>query len=144
MDKINQSQINNTQFNAVRQKTAKGAAKMDELIKNTVDNLLKRAEREVPEYGSFRNVSEKFKNTDKNLVADEFKLEIFQPPKGVENYEKKRALKFSASKPNCDSTMEILIESGSKEDILAKLRDGSLINELKRQTENLSYHLEDI
>jgi len=146
MNKINKNEVNNMQFSAVKiQKTAGNeAAKMEKLIKTALEDLLKRAEREVPEYGSFKNVSEKFKNTDKNLVADEFKIEIFQPPKGVENYETKRALRFSATKPGSDSSMAVLIEDGTKDDIIAKLKDGKLLERLLKETKNLSYHLEDL
>ena len=140
-NKINQNRIQKTEFQGIKP-NAKGAKSMDELIKKMISNLLKR-EREIAEYGDFKVMVEKFKNIDKNLAVDEFYLEIAQAPKGVENYQKKRSLKFVASalgKPEA----EILIESGSKEDILAKLKDENLVEKLKGYTEKLSYNLRDL
>ena len=147
MDRINRSEINNIQFRAVKSENAVGkeVVKMEELIKKAVANLLEKAKSDaVPPYGSFGKVSEKFKNTDKSLVVDEFILEIFQPPKGVKNQEIRRGLRLGASKPGRDPSMFVLIEDGTKDDIIAKLKDEKLIERLLKETKNLSYHLEDL
>ena len=146
MNNINQNKINNSSFGNFKPNPAevKEAEKMENLIKEAINNLLLRAEREVPEYGSFSKVSEKFKNIDESLITDKYVLEIVMPPKDVENYQKKRALKILATKPNCDSSVEMILAIGSKEDILAKLKDSGLVELIKEKSSDLSYNLEDV
>ncbi|MBR6126686.1 hypothetical protein IKQ21_03285 [bacterium] len=143
-NRINQNKINKTEFQGIKPKT-KGAKSMEELIKKMISNLLER-EREIAEYGEFGNkgmIFEQFSNPDKNLAVDKFWLEIAQAPKGAENYQTKRTLKFVASKLGAPEA-EILIESGTKADILAKLKDQNLPEKLKSYTEKLSYNLRDL
>ncbi|MBP3820823.1 hypothetical protein J6G99_04165 [bacterium] len=143
MNRINQNRVNNTNFCGIKPKSVE-VKNMEEFLKKIIENILIRAEREVPEYGNFKLVTEKFKNFDKNLDVDEFWLEIGQPPKGTENYETKRFLKFVASKPNSDTSAEILIGSGSKKEILETLKKEGLTGKLKEYAQKLSYNLEDL
>ena len=147
MDRINQNRINNTQFKGVPKVNETEAAQtMEELIKKMVENVrntLVKTNR-VPDYGDFSILQEKFKNIDKNLCVDEFWLEVMLPPSGIENYKKIRGLKYCASKPNSDIAMEILLASGSKQDIIEQLKEPALLDELKQLSKKLSDSLRDL
>lgn len=111
-------------------------------IENMVKKLFARAEREVPEYGSFKLVYEEFKNTDKNLNATDFMLKISKP-QGAEN-EKLRFLEAVAYDLPKPYISERLIASGNKEDILKALKNDNLKTELAEVFKNLAKKLEDI
>ncbi len=147
MDKINQNKINNISFNGTPNvNESKALSTMEELIKKMVENVratLTETNR-VPEYGDFSTLVEKFKNVDKNLCVDEFWLEVVQPPIGVENYKKIRGLRYCASKPHSDTAMEILLASGSKQDIIKQLKEPALLDELKQLSKKLSDSLRDL
>ena len=95
-NKINQNNISNINFRGTPK--AGEVKTMEKLIKEIVEDALCRAEREVAEYGSFTFSEKKFINPDENSVANKFWLGIEQAPKGVENYQTKRGLKFYAQK----------------------------------------------
>ena len=147
MDKINQNRINNMSFNGTpKVNEANVVTTMEELIKTMVKNIRSLAENNnrVPEYGDFSILEERFKNINKDFCVDEFWLEIMQAPKGVENYQKKRGLKYCASKPHSDTAMEIMIASGSKQHIMEQLDNPALIEELKELSKKLSDSLRDL
>ena len=87
-NRISQNRVNKTEFQGVK---PKGAADMDKLIKKMVDDLLKRAEREVAEYGEFGKngmIFEQFHNPDKGLIATDFMIKISKPSNAGEGQEK--------------------------------------------------------
>ena len=107
-----------------------------------VKKLFARAEREVPEYGSFKLVYEEFKNTDKNLNATDFMLKISKPQgTGDEKLRFLEAVAYDLPKPYIS---ERLIASGNKEDILKALKNDKLKTELTEVFKNLAKNLEDI
>ena len=142
-NKINQNRIDNTNFGGIKPKASE-VKKMDELIKKMVADLLARAEREVPEYGDFKIVYEEFKNPDKNLIATDFMLKITKPPKNVEGHEKKRYLELVAYNLPSPYIAEKLLEIGTKDKILAKLKENNLADIIKEKLIQLSKDLENI
>ena len=143
MNKMNSQNANNTNFNSLKTKTGE-VKKMEEHIKNMVENLLKRAEREVPEYGDFKVVFEEFKNPDKTLCVSDFLLKIVKAPKNLAGHEKLRNLELVAYKLPSPYMAECLLATGSKEDILKQLQSNDLLTKIKEKTESLSYNLADM
>ena len=141
-NKINQNRTNNINFQGIKPKASE-VKSMDELIKKMVADLLARAEREVPEYGEFKIVHEEFKNPDKSLLATDFMLQVTKPPKNIEGHEKKRYLKLVAYNLPSPYIAEKVIGHGSKEDIIAKLKEGDLCGIIKEKLVQLSRDLED-
>ena len=141
--RVNQNRIQNTQFSASR--LNKGEVKnVEKLVKEIIADAVERAEREVADYGSFTFSLKKFKNPDTSLVVEDFWIGIEQPPKGIENYQKNRGVKFFASKKDTGEIVEILLEYGTKDEILKKIKGEEFYDKLMRQTKNLSYHLQDL
>lgn len=141
-NRINHNRIN-TQFGGIVPK-ANEVKNMDELIKKMVDDLLARAEREVPEYGDFKIVYEEFKNPDKSMIATDFMLKITKPPKEIEGHEKQRYLELVAYNVPSPYIAEKIIGHGTKEDILNKLKEEDLCKVIKEKLIKLSRDLEDI
>ena len=82
-----------------------------------------------------------------NLNGKSIDLSKLQGGININSVDKKLASIFRALDINANSVIEdaeILIESGSKEDILAKLKDENLVEKLKGYTEKLSYNLQDL
>ena len=145
-NRINQNKVNNTQFNGIKKPVE--VKNVEKFIKDIVNDTINRAEREVAEYGSFTFSVKKFKNPDSNLVADKFWIAIEQPPKGIENYQKNRGVYFHAQKKGIGTeegpSVHVLLEYGTKSEILEKIKDEEFVKKLKEQAENLSYHLIDL
>jgi len=142
-NKINQNRTYSSQFSGAKPKN-KEVKTVEKLIKDIITDTVERAERYVAEYGSFTFPEKRFKNPDANLVVDEFWFKIEQPSKEIENYKKNRCVKFYASKKNSDRMVEVMLAYGTKDEILAKIKDASFVKELEEQAKNLSYHLEDL
>lgn len=115
---------------------------MEELIKTLVNELIKRASKEVPDHGDFDTVEVLLPNTDKKLCVDTYALEFMQPPKGVENRETKRGLKIVGYKGEVG--MEILKEVGTKDALIEKLSDELFIGELVECAFKLNDSLRDM
>lgn len=112
----------------------------EECIKKTYSLVVER----VPDEGLFDEVRVSFVVNDPNLVADRYWLRVFNPPKGGKNWETKRGLSFGADKDGADTFVSVLLESGTKQDILEYLEKPELIDRLVAEIPNLSYHLEDL
>lgn len=119
---------------------------MEELIKTLVNELIKRASKEVPDHGDFDTVEVLLPNTDKKLCVDTYALEFMQPPKGVENRETKRGLKIVGYNVGYKGEvgMEILKEVGTKDALIEKLSDELFIGELVECAFKLNDSLRDM
>lgn len=133
---------NNIKFNTL--KSNNEVKKMEEYIKNMVENLLKRAEREVPDYGDFKTVFEEFKNPDKSLCVSDFLLKIVKPPKNIDGHEKLRNLELVAYKLPSPYMAEKILASGSKNEIIKQLNSTDIMNIIKEAAESLAYNLSDM
>ena len=112
------------------------------MIKTLVNELIKRASKEVPDHGDFDTVEVLLPNTDKKLCVDTYALEFMQPPKGVEDRETKRGLKIVGYKG--EEGMEILKEVGTKDALIEKLSDELFIGELVECAFKLNDSLRDM
>ena len=143
--------ISNTNFNGGINKAVKSVSKsakeiktMEEQIRKMINDILNRAEREVPEYGEFLPVYEEFKNTDKDLVATDFMLKITKPPKNIENHQTRRYLEVVAYKLPAPYKSTRIIAAGTKEEILKALQDEALCAKIDKAARELSDNLNDV
>lgn len=148
---MHNNNVPNTNFNGGIHKAAKSASNsvkeiktMEEQIKKMINDVLKRAEREVPEYGEFAPVYEEFKNTDKELIATDFMLKITKPPKNIENHQTRRYLEVVAYKLPAPYKTSRIIASGTKDEILNALKDETLCEKIDKAARELSDNLYDV
>ncbi len=111
-------------------------AKLSDVEKNTVKKLLKRAEREVCEWGNFSDVIEEFKNPND---GQDYKIFISPSP----NKEKPdvRILQLAAQLPHTDRMFSVDIKRGTKKDILNYLSESKNLGDILGYTNMLSERL---
>ncbi len=141
MDKINIHRINNLRFEGVK---VKKPMNIEQWFENTLKKLHDRAQREVPEYGDFKIIDEKFVNPDKNLKVTDFEIKIVNPPKNIEDQEILRGIYITAYNSPSPYKAERLIAAGTKKEILEKLQSKEFLNEILDAAKSLSHSLEDI
>lgn len=130
MKKVINAQIQNKNVaNGVKNLNKKANTYTDSFY-NMLEKLIARAEREVPEYGEFAPVYENFKNTNQDLKIDRYQLKIFKMPKSDVEDETKRFIMAEVYAPACDYKADILIGSGSKEEILNQLKSPDFVGKL--------------
>lgn len=148
MTEFNPQKLNKINFQGGVKRAAAKAPKeiktMEEHIKKMVQDILTRAEREVPEYGDFAPVYEEFKNPLKELCATDFMLKITKPPKHIENHEKKRYLEVVAYKLPAPIKSTRIIAVGEKDTILSKLKDKEILEKIDKAVRELSENLNDV
>ena len=140
MNKINK--INNSNFSGIKPKS-KEVKTMEQHIKKIVNDVLSRAEREVPPYGEFAPVFEEFKNTNSALDATHFMLKIVKPPKNIEGHETLRNIELTAYKVPTPYKASVIIKSGTKDDIIEKLKTPEFHKEIEESFKTLSHDLND-
>ena len=140
------AKINPAQISSIKNQGIKNMKKLEQNLENytnkMVDKLLARAEREVPEYGSFKLVYEEFKNPDKNLQATDFMLKISKPENAPN--EKLRFLEAVAYDLPKPYIAQRVLASGEKSEILNSLKDSNFKRDLPQTFKNLSEELENI
>ena len=114
------------------------------LIEMSVKKIHDMVAEYITESGESEPVRVIFKINDSNLVADRYWLEVRLPPQGIEKRLWERALFFGADKDSSDTFVSMLLEFGTKQDILDNLNDPALIERLIKEIPDLSYHLEDL
>ena len=143
MNEINKTNnINNSNFNGIKPKI-KEVKNMEQHVKKMVNDVLVRAEREVPPYGDFAPVFEEFKNSNPALDATHFMLKIVKPPKTIEGHETIRNIELTAYKVPTPYKSSVIVETGSKDDIMQKLKNPEFFKEVEEQFTNLSHDLSD-
>lgn len=115
-----------------------------ELIELSVKKIHDMVAEYITESGEAEPVRVIFKINDSNLVADRYWLEVRLPPQGIEKRLWERALFFGADKDSCDTFVSMLLEFGTRQDILDNLKDPALIERVIREVPDMSYHLEDL
>lgn len=142
------SKINN--LNITQSPNFKGLNKMDRIlqenpldkfIENALSKLQLRAEREVPDYGGFTPVCEKYTNKDSALYAGNVKIQITKAPKSVPNHEKLRFLDIVVKSPSERSKSACIIASGDTKTILSKLKEEGLFDQIKTTIHELSQEM---
>lgn len=142
MEKISSQKLNRIFIEVTPKKNKIEVNNMKQHIEKMIKNVCIRAEREVPEYGDFKMVYEEFKNPDKDLVATDFMLKIVKP--NLQGHEKVRNLELVAYKLPLPYKANRIIATGSKEEILEKLKSQDLQTELEQAVKELSKNLEDV
>ena len=145
-NRINQNKVNNTNFNGIPKS---GEVKtVETFMKEIVEDAITSAEREVAEYGNFTFSIKKFKNPNEKQVAKRFWIEIVQAPKGTENYQTQRGVIFYAQKNGFGTedgpAVEALIETGTKKEILEKIKSEKFVQKLVKLVDDMSYNLIDL
>ena len=115
-----------------------------ELIELSVKKIHDMVAEYITESGEAEPVRVIFKINDSNLVADRYWLEVRLPPQGIEKRLWERPLFFGADKDSCDTFVSMLLEFGTRQDILDNLKDPALIERVIREVPDMSYHLEDL
>ena len=94
---------------------------VDELL----ERVLARIEREVPEEGDFNPVLELFNNLDEEsqYYVGKYGMKVYSMGKSVDADQRKRYVEAAAYIPSGDYKADIVVCSGSKEDIVKKLQD---------------------
>lgn len=104
------------------------------------DNMLKRCELEVPEYGDFARVKETLANNDEKIYAGDVSL-ICEP---AEDNPKKRYLMYNQQNPQNRKGLSCLVASGEKQDIIDALKDKDFVNSLKLDSDRMSEKMQDM
>ena len=103
-----------------------------EQVEQTLEKLLMRTEREIPDYGDFIPVHEMFPNLDtvsQNIVGM-YGLTILKLPQNVRSDPKRRYIEACAYEPTGAYKAKMLVFGGCKDEILSALRDRGLVDKL--------------
>ena len=110
---------------------------LEEKITESLANLIKRAEYEVPEYGRlFKPVEEEFKNPNISSIADTIKFSI--KPSTAKTNQKARILKMEIFSPNGNSITPIFEceaenKPFGKKELLDLLKDKDFAKRVKEE-----------
>ncbi len=130
MDAINPSKLNRINHTGAKIKMEK----FEDKLVNMIDTLKTRAEREVCEYGHFREVKEIIKNTDSKSLVKDLTLQITPLPhllKGqVENFEKLRYLELVGTGEK-GQTERVILKRGTKDEIMSALKDENILSRIQ-------------
>lgn len=143
MNRINKAnKVNNSNFNGIKPKT-KEVKTMEQQVKKIINDVLVRAEREVPPYGDFAPVYEEFKNTNPAYDATHFMLKIVKPPKSIEGHETIRNIELTAYKIPSPYKASVVVGTGTKDEVMKKLQSSEFFTEIEESFKNLSHDLNE-
>lgn len=117
---------------------------MEELIKQTVAELLRRVETEMPETGSFEMIDVGFDNPDKRMVTERFWFSVLALPKTFKDSDTVREMRMRARRRESGRVVSLLAELCPKQELMAKLRDPKLVAQAMEDAKLLDYHLIDL
>ena len=105
---------------------------MEELITDTLEKLSAQ-ERYIAEYGDFAPIMEFFDNPDPltQEFVGTYGMKIYKMPKDVVPDPKKRYIEAAAYVPSGKYKARMNVASGTKEEILKKLKDPEFVKNLK-------------
>lgn len=127
----NNTNIKNISFKSIPQESIEN---FEDTLSTLQNNMLKRCELEVPEYGDFSRVKETLPNNDNSTYAGNVSL-ICEPS---EDNPQKRYLMYNQQNPQNVKGLSCLVGSGTKEDILKLLKDENFVNNLKQNSDRMS------
>lgn len=139
--KIRFSNIKNLKINGLR---GEKTTDIKKCLENTIKKIYDRAEREVPEYGDFAAISEKFSNPDKSLNATDFEIKLFKTPKNIEDHQILRDIVINAYNNPSPYAAQKLVAVGTKSEILEKLKSKEFLADVIDAVKSLSNNLKDI
>lgn len=114
---------------------------MEDTIQSAINKLVQRGQREMPEYGDFAPIIEKFTNTDDNLKIGEPSIKIVYA-----NYNKDKTLKrleLDIPSKSGLSKANIAMELADKKDILDVLSDENLKNRIEKNMQKVANEFKD-
>lgn len=118
---------------------------LEDLIRQMIRDLRKQVKEKVPDVGQFNIVYASFKNPDKGMIVTDWMLKVTQPPKSIDESEKKRYLELVAYNLPSPFIAEKVMTSGSKQDIIRILLDEDLlVSSIMEKMPKLASDLEDI
>ena len=143
MDKINRMKNNNLKIEGTN-KMKKEQFSFDISTDKILEKLAMRAEREVPEYGSFASVTERFANKDNSYLAREVILRVRSLPMELKettpDYNTARWLEAVVVGPYGEEAASI-IKRGTKEEIMKTLSSAELNKKVLAKVKSLSKDL---
>lgn len=116
-------------------------------VRKLVLRVIEQTEKHVPEYGDFMPVRELMDNPDRkytNHLVGKYGLQIFKMPKDIEPDPTKRYIKASAFDPTGKWESKMVVGSGTKEEILAIMRDEGFVEKLSYTYGDLTDNLRDM
>ena len=135
MNNINNiNNINRLENKSLNNNPDKQSYDLYENLKLLQENMSKRCEYEVPEYGDFKKVVEIVKNNDESAYAGDISLIC----ESSEDEPKKRYLSFNQMNPENRKGLNTLIASGDKDKILNTLKDEKFVDNLFSESSRLS------
>ncbi len=108
-------------------------------LKQTVETMKNRVEKEIPDKGYFRDFAEDFANPDKNIYAKAISLSV---QKDINN-EGKAYLGVNILHPSMTLNASSNIAYGTRNELLKELNDSNIINKLEANIKNLSEKMKD-
>lgn len=112
---------------------------MEEQLKKMIEDLRKQVIEKVPDNGLFDVVYVEYKNTDKRLNLSHILLKVSNT--GVKGSEDKRYLEVAVLNYPHPYGGESVVGFGSTQDILAKLQEDNLVEELQERIHDLECEL---
>lgn len=138
MNNINNNNINKMENISLKNNEGNLSYSLEDNLEILKENMLKRCELEVPEYGDFKKVVEVIKNTDSDTYAGDISLICESSEKDPQ----KRYLSYNQMNPENRKGLNTMIASGNKEEILNILKDENLIEKLKENSEITSQKMQ--
>lgn len=108
-------------------------------LKQTVETMKNRVEKEIPDKGYFRDFAEDFANPDKNIYAKAISLSV---QKDINN-EGKAYLGVNILHPSMVLNASSNIAYGTRKELLKELNDSNIINKLEANIKNLSEKMKE-
>ena len=98
---------------------------------------------ELPEEGDFQTIEEEIENTDDSVNLTHFALRVIKLPKWMENSDLERYMEMAAYKLPCPYMSTRAVLFGRKPELLAKLDEEQLVQQLLGMIPKLADDLRD-
>lgn len=135
MPKINHlNNINKTKFSG-----KDIVMELKDSLKQTIETMKNRVEKEIPDKGYFRDFAEDFANTDKSIYAKAISLSV---QKDINN-EGKAYLALNILHPSMILNASSKLAYGTREELLKELNDSNIINKIEANIKNLSEKMKE-
>lgn len=115
-------------------------------VQQLILRIIEETEKRVPEYGDFMPVWELMVNPDKNTkdLVGKYGLKILKLPKDIVPDPTKRYISASAFDPTGTWDSNMVVGSGTKEEILTMMRDEGFVEKLIDTFVDLADNLMDM
>ena len=115
-------------------KIAKKTNIMSNELEKIIEEVKNRVEREVPDTGYFRKISESYKNNDKDINAKAIALSVGHDP-SVDGYGR---LVLAILHPTQPSDLSVTLMRGNRQEILDYIKKEDFMTEVKNELASLS------